>query len=250
MTNSPRWDPLAAEFLALISRMRACVLGRATHRRGRPKAGGHGLTSESAKSRITTPPRVPDFRDAQTAIGVRFRRCSFLVFRNTVVLGSCRTGRRKRCNRTRDLPHAALPCAQTPIITLNDRQATASHSDPPNARSWPQTLACYRDPNSTRSVVEIVITFAPLAALWTLAWVTIHFGYWWFALLLAVPAAGFLVRLFMIQHDCGHGSFFQNRRPNDWVGRVIGVVTLTPYDFWRRKSTVFPVANSRASWCI
>jgi omega-6 fatty acid desaturase (delta-12 desaturase) len=53
-------------------------------------------------------------------------------------------------------------------------------------------------------------------------------------LLLAVPAAGFLVRLFMIQHDCGHGSFFRHRVTNDWIGRVIGVLTLTPYDFWRR----------------
>jgi omega-6 fatty acid desaturase (delta-12 desaturase) len=51
---------------------------------------------------------------------------------------------------------------------------------------------------------------------------------------LAVPTAGFLVRLFMIQHDCGHGAFFRTRRANDWVGRVIGVFTLTPYDYWRR----------------
>jgi hypothetical protein len=58
-------------------------------------------------------------------------------------------------------------------------------------------------------------------------------GYW-AGLLLAVPAAGFLVRLFMIQRHCGHGSFFHRRRANDWVGRVIGVLTLTPYDFWRR----------------
>jgi Fatty acid desaturase len=46
-------------------------------------------------------------------------------------------------------------------------------------------------------------------------------------------AAGFLVRLFMIQHDCGHGSFFRRRLTNDWVGRVTGVLTLTPHDFWR-----------------
>jgi acyl-lipid omega-6 desaturase (Delta-12 desaturase) len=66
----------------------------------------------------------------------------------------------------------------------------------------------------------------------------IHFGYWWFALLLAVPSAGFLVRLFMIQHDCGHGSFFRQRAANDWVGRVIGVLTLTPYDFWRHTHAI------------
>ena len=66
-------------------------------------------------------------------------------------------------------------------------------------------------------------------------WALLHFGFgWWLSLLLAVPAAGFLVRLFMIQHDCGHGSFFRHRRLNDWIGRLLGVLTLTPYDFWRR----------------
>ena len=103
-----------------------------------------------------------------------------------------------------------------------------------DVRSWTQILTRYREPNHVRSAVEIVITFVPLATLWALAWAALHFGYWWLSLILAVPAAGFLVRLFMIQHDCGHGSFFRHRLANDWVGRVIGVVTLTPYDFWRR----------------
>jgi acyl-lipid omega-6 desaturase (Delta-12 desaturase) len=64
-------------------------------------------------------------------------------------------------------------------------------------------------------------------------WLVLPIGYG-FYLLLAAPAAGFLVRLFMIQHDCGHGSLFRHRLANDWLGRVIGVLTLTPYDFWRR----------------
>jgi omega-6 fatty acid desaturase (delta-12 desaturase) len=84
-----------------------------------------------------------------------------------------------------------------------------------------------------RSVFEIVITAGPFALLWVLMWAALDAGYW-IGLLLAVPAAGFLVRLFMIQHDCGHGSFFRHRLANDWIGRVIGVLTLTPYDFWRR----------------
>jgi acyl-lipid omega-6 desaturase (Delta-12 desaturase) len=63
-------------------------------------------------------------------------------------------------------------------------------------------------------------------------------GYWVISLLITIPAAGFLVRLFMIQHDCGHGTFFSNRDANDWVGRVIGVLTLTPYDFWRHTHSV------------
>ena len=57
------------------------------------------------------------------------------------------------------------------------------------------------------------------SALWVLIWAALDVGYW-LSLLLAVPAAGFLVRLFMIQHDCGHGSFFRHRLANDWIGRV------------------------------
>jgi omega-6 fatty acid desaturase (delta-12 desaturase) len=51
--------------------------------------------------------------------------------------------------------------------------------------------------------------------------------------LIAVPAAGFLLRLFMIQHDCGHGALFHSGAANDWLGRIIGVVTLMPYGVWR-----------------
>ena len=53
-------------------------------------------------------------------------------------------------------------------------------------------------------------------------WALLHVSFW-LTLLLAIPAAGFLVRLFMIQHDCSHGAFFRTRALNDWVGRVIGV---------------------------
>ena len=72
----------------------------------------------------------------------------------------------------------------------------------------------------------------PLAAIWAAMALTIEYGYW-IALLLAVPAAGLVVRLFMIQHDCGHYSFFRSRRANDLVGRLIGLITLTPHKYWR-----------------
>ncbi len=65
-------------------------------------------------------------------------------------------------------------------------------------------------------------------------WAALWLGYAWLYVLLLVPAAAFLLRLFMIQHDCGHGAFFRSRRANDVVGRAIGVLTLTPYDCWRR----------------
>ena len=116
---------------------------------------------------------------------------------------------------------------------MHDRTCAARPSASPDARKWTAILARYREPNHARSIVEIAITLGPLVALWALAWLAYSFGFWWLSLLIAIPAAGFLVRLFMIQHDCGHGAFFRHRLANDWVGRVIGVLTLTPYDFWR-----------------
>jgi acyl-lipid omega-6 desaturase (Delta-12 desaturase) len=118
--------------------------------------------------------------------------------------------------------------------TLNNEPNVALSPKSLVTREWNRILARYREPSHTRSITEIAITLGPLAALWTAAWAAYQFGFWWISLLIAVPAAGFLVRLFMIQHDCGHGAFFRHRTVNDWVGRIIGVLTLTPYDFWRR----------------
>jgi omega-6 fatty acid desaturase (delta-12 desaturase) len=105
------------------------------------------------------------------------------------------------------------------------------------ASSWSKILARYRSPRTGRSLIELVITIGPFVGLWLLTWLGLYFGYW-ISLLLVVPAAGFLVRLFMIQHDCGHGSFFRSKWLNDWIGRVLGVLTFTPYDFWRHTHAV------------
>ncbi len=116
--------------------------------------------------------------------------------------------------------------------------APARMAGPTDARAWTQRLLRYREPSNWRSLVEIVISILPLAALWVTMWLSYRYGFWWVTLLLSIPAAGFLVRLFMIQHDCGHGSFFRHRLLNDWTGRVLGVLTCTPYDFWRRSHAI------------
>jgi acyl-lipid omega-6 desaturase (Delta-12 desaturase) len=105
------------------------------------------------------------------------------------------------------------------------------------ACTWVGLLAGYRKPSNKRSIVEIGITVVPLILLWVLMWAALDVGYW-LSMSLAVPTAGFLVRLFMIQHDCGHGAFFRHRLANDWIGRAIGVVTMTPYDSWRRTHAI------------
>ena len=106
-----------------------------------------------------------------------------------------------------------------------------------SAREWVKVLAQYREPNEARSVLELLVTVVPFVALWALAWWSMSVSLW-LTLGISVLNALFLVRLFTIQHDCGHGAFFKSREVSDWLGRVLGVVTLTPYDVWRRTHSI------------
>ncbi len=101
-----------------------------------------------------------------------------------------------------------------------------------------ESLASYEVPDPKRSVFELLVTVVPFLFLWALMAYCVQSYAYWACLPLAIPAAAFLVRLFMIQHDCGHGSFFRQRSTNDRIGRIIGVLTLTPYDYWRRTHAV------------
>ena len=108
-----------------------------------------------------------------------------------------------------------------------------AHAASKDAAQWTRILNNYRNPNFGRSLFEIAVTLVPFIGLWILSWAALENGYWWTLPALWVLAALFQVRIFLIQHDCGHGSFFRNRKLNDWVGRCLGVLTLTPYDYWR-----------------
>jgi acyl-lipid omega-6 desaturase (Delta-12 desaturase) len=105
------------------------------------------------------------------------------------------------------------------------------------ARDWLSILARYREPSTRRSLFELAVTLTPFLLLWVLAWMALSVS-GWLALALATANGAFLVRIFIIQHDCGHGAFLKNRRAQDWVGRVLGVLTLTPYAVWRRVHAV------------
>ena len=116
-------------------------------------------------------------------------------------------------------------------------QDTATAARPLTEHELARALQRFAKPNWRRSLTEIAITAVPLALLWLGAWWALSVS-WVLTLLLAIPAAGLLVRLFLIQHDCGHGAFFENPHVNDWIGRVVGVFTLTPYDVWRRAHAI------------
>jgi len=117
--------------------------------------------------------------------------------------------------------------------------ASASRDDAPPtpARNWVQILAKYRDPHHGRSAFELAVSILPFLAIWAVAWWLLPLAPW-VSVLLALLNGGFLVRLFIIQHDCGHGGFFRNRHVADWTGRFLGVLTLTPYDVWRRTHSI------------
>ena len=88
-------------------------------------------------------------------------------------------------------------------------------------------------PDLKRSLFQLITT-GTLFLVMLVVIATATKGRYWLALLLAIPTGGLLVRLFIIQHDCGHGSFFKSRAANDLVGRLISVFTLTPYSEWKR----------------
>ena len=105
------------------------------------------------------------------------------------------------------------------------------------ARDWVKILAKYREPDLFRSFLELSITIFAYVSLWVSAWLALSVSYW-LTLAISIPAAAFLVRLFLVQHDCGHAAFFKNRRANEWVGRLIGVLTMTPNAVWQKAHAI------------
>ncbi|MDP5086069.1 MAG: fatty acid desaturase [Yoonia sp.] len=117
---------------------------------------------------------------------------------------------------------------------MQDKNPPPANMSP---RDWVQILAKYREPSSFRSSFELAVSLIPFVVLWVMACWVAQFSYL-AAFLISAANGLFLLRLFCIQHDCGHGSFFGNRNVSDWVGRALGVVTLTPYDVWRRTHSI------------
>jgi acyl-lipid omega-6 desaturase (Delta-12 desaturase) len=104
--------------------------------------------------------------------------------------------------------------------------------DSTSAEGWKELVAPYQASSPGRSLMQVVSTLAPYAGLWYVMVHTMAISYW-LTLPLAILAAGFLVRGFILFHDCGHGSFFKSRKANEVLGFITGVLTFTPYRHWR-----------------
>jgi len=102
----------------------------------------------------------------------------------------------------------------------------------PASLAWKEIVVRYQKPSVGRGVWQIVNTLVPYAALWCLMYLSLGVSYW-LVVPLAILAGAFMVRVFIIHHDCGHGSFFKSRTANNFLGYMTGVLTFTPYHHWR-----------------
>jgi omega-6 fatty acid desaturase (delta-12 desaturase) len=100
--------------------------------------------------------------------------------------------------------------------------------------NWYRSVGKYAGSNLRKSLWQLLNTFIPYFVLWAAMIHTVQQGFsYWLTLALAVVAAGFMVRIFILFHDCCHGSFFTSRRANTILGYVSGIVTFTPFEDWR-----------------
>src|SRR3989337_3179157 len=105
--------------------------------------------------------------------------------------------------------------------------------------AWVEIVKRYTNPDHKKSIWQLVNSVVPFFGIWILMIFSLQISYL-LTLALALLNALFLMRIFIIQHDCGHNSFFKSTKMNDFVGTLLGVITFTPYYSWRnsdRKST-------------
>jgi len=124
------------------------------------------------------------------------------------------------------------------------RSASDTSGGPPRGgRSTPspggrnEQLSAYTRPNLQRSVLALATSVVPFLGLWVLMYFALQVSYL-LVLVLAVPAAGFVLRTFILFHDCAHGSLLRGRRANARLGAMLGLVVFTPFARWRHEHTL------------
>src|SRR5262245_13849707 len=98
--------------------------------------------------------------------------------------------------------------------------------------AWHRAVELYAKPSVPRTLASLATSLLPFLVLWGAMFWSISVSYL-LTLALAIPAAGFLVRTYILFHDCAHGSLVANRRANDWLGSVIALIVFTPFARWR-----------------
>ena len=105
--------------------------------------------------------------------------------------------------------------------------------DPQVLKQLPPIVKSYKLPNTRKAIIQILNSFLPFVAIWVAMYFLIDVSFW-LVLPLAAINAFFLVRIFIIQHDCGHQSFTPNRKANDFIGEVCSMLSFMPYRYWAK----------------
>ena len=111
-------------------------------------------------------------------------------------------------------------------------EAATRGNHQPEVAGWKEIVVRYQRASTGRALWQTANTLIPYALLWYLMYLSLGLS-WWLAVPLALLVGAFQVRVFIIHHDCGHGSFFKSRKANDVLGFITGVLTFTPYHHWR-----------------
>jgi acyl-lipid omega-6 desaturase (Delta-12 desaturase) len=101
-------------------------------------------------------------------------------------------------------------------------------------RSWQEVIMKYNSPDLRKSIWQICNSVIPYIFMWYIMYRSLAYPYW-VTLLLSVLASGFLIRIFIIFHDCGHRSFFKLTRTNNFVGIIMGILAFTPFFRWHHQ---------------
>jgi omega-6 fatty acid desaturase (delta-12 desaturase) len=126
-------------------------------------------------------------------------------------------------------PDAARADALSSSVTYSDSEQL----------NWREALAPYTQPDLRRSMLDVATSVVPYVALWVLMYLALsRWGSYPVALLLSIPAAGFLVRSYIVFHDCAHGSFLRSKRANAWLGTSMGLLVFETFACWRHAHAV------------
>jgi omega-6 fatty acid desaturase (delta-12 desaturase) len=104
-------------------------------------------------------------------------------------------------------------------------------------RSWEKVVLKYAQPVLWKSIWQICNSLVPFVVIWYLLYKSLEYPYW-ITLLLTFLECGFLIRIFIIFHDCGHGSFFRSAKPNIIVGAFMGIIAFTPFHSWHNQHSI------------
>jgi len=119
------------------------------------------------------------------------------------------------------------------FFNLNVRLAMLDKEILDSLKNWRELVSSYKIPDNKKAVFQILNTFIPFVGLWTLMYFSLNWSIW-ITMAIGLVNALFLVRIFIIQHDCGHQSFSSSRKANKFIGKICSCFSSLPFSYWAK----------------